>query len=70
MMWMTGQTGMKTGQMEEPRMNRRAMWTVKAGILMEKQRLQDGKDRLTGKLKAGRKSRPGRRTGQMQQIQK
>ena len=32
--------------------------------------IQDGKNRLNGKLKAGRKSRPGRRTGQMQQIQK
>ena len=40
------------------------------GILMEKQRIQDGKNRLTGELKAGRKSRQGQRTGQMQEIQK
>ncbi|RHD31266.1 hypothetical protein DW799_10335 [Blautia obeum] len=70
MMWMTGQTGMRLRPEVRRRTGHRAVGTVKAGILMEKQGIQDGKNRLNGKLKAGRKSRPGRRTGQMRQIQK
>ena len=41
-----------------------------SGDTYEKQIIQYGKNHLIGKLKADRKSRPERRTGQMQGIQK
>ena len=70
MMWMTGQTGMRLRPEVRRRTGHRAVGTVKAGILMDNQGIHDGKNHLTGKLKADRKSRPERRTGQMQEIQK